>query len=169
MFDVEEVVWKDHADACLVQVIDKSQKEASSTIIVHAVSAGPTTMQQPSSASTPLYGLANSAGGAVGTSQAVGSLAVSMCGGGHNVVFESLMDHELPSNVFERMLAGSPAPFAGSPDLRPDGIDTAKNPTWLMFGWSHRENGFVNFYDVSGNPYQGDRPCMPHIHTSVSY
>ena len=114
MFDVEEVVRKDHADACLVQVIDKSQKEASRTSIVHAVSAGPTTTQRPSLASTPLCGSANSAGGTVGTLQAVGSFAASMCGGGRNVVFEGLMDRELPSSVFEWMLAGSPAPFEGS-------------------------------------------------------
>ena len=167
---VEEVTREDEADACrLVHLIDNTQKETSRTSIVHAVSAGPTTTQQPSLASTSLSGMANSAGEAVGTLQAVGSFAVSICGGGRNMVFESLMDRELPSSVFERMLAGVPAPFAGSPDLRPHGIDTAKNPSWLMFGWSHKENCFLNFYDVGGNPHQGDRPCMSHIHTSVSY
>ena len=125
-------------------------------------------MQQPSLASASLSGVANSAGGAVRTLQGVGSFAASICGGGRNMVFESSMDRELPSSVFERMLAGSPGPFAGSPHLRPGGIDAAKNPSWLMFGWSHQDHGFVNFYDVSGNPYQGDRPCKSHTHASMS-
>ena len=81
-------------------------------------------------------------------------------GAGRNNVFESLMDRESPHAAFDEILASETAPFAGSPDLRPAGIDTEKNPTWVLFGWSHKETDFTNYYDIEQNPFRGDQPCI---------
>ena len=97
---------------------------------------------------------------------------MSMCGGAaRNVIFENLMDREINLAVFDKMLKGAPAPFAGAPDLRPEGIDTAKNPTWLLFGWSHKHADFVNHYGVAQNPFQGDRgfPNLISIMYNIHY
>ena len=73
------------------------------------------------------------------------------------VVFDSMMDQEVALTVFDRMLAGASAPFAGSPDLRSGTMDTSKNPVWLLFGYDHGPKTFSSVYDVTENPNHGDR------------
>jgi hypothetical protein len=71
-------------------------------------------------------------------------------------VFDSKMDLEISLTVFNRILAGASAPFAGSPDLRPGAMDTSTNPAWLLFGYDHNQATFSSVYDVSENPNHGD-------------
>ena len=84
-------------------------------------------------------------------------------GAGRTNAFESLMDRKMPHAVFDWILASETAPFEGSPDLRPAGIDAEKNPTRILFGWSHREADFTKYYDVEQNPLRGDRPCVQYV------
>ena len=71
-------------------------------------------------------------------------------------IFESKMDREVKFSVFERILLGEQAPFVGTPDLRPGAMDTATNPTWLLFGWDHAQATFSSVYEVHENPDHGD-------------
>ena len=71
-------------------------------------------------------------------------------------IFESKMDREVKFSVFERILLGEQAPFVGTPDLRPGAMDTATNPTWLLFGWDHSQATFSSVYEVHENPDHGD-------------
>ena len=72
-------------------------------------------------------------------------------------VFDSRLDLEIGVRVFSRILAGASNPFAGSPDLRPGGIDTSMIPSWLLFGWDHDKAKFGSVYSVMDNPNHGDQ------------
>ena len=72
-------------------------------------------------------------------------------------VFESRLDLEIGVIVFRRILDGASNPFAGSPDLRPGGIDTSMIPSWLLFGWDHEKGKFGSVYSVMENPNHGDQ------------
>ena len=72
-------------------------------------------------------------------------------------VFESRLDLEIGVRVFSRILDGAPSAFARSPDLRPGGIDTSVDPSWLLFGWGHAQGKFGSVYSVVENPNHGDQ------------
>jgi hypothetical protein len=72
-------------------------------------------------------------------------------------VFDSRLDLEIGVRVFSKILAGASNPFAGSPDLRPGGIDTSMIPSWLLFGWDHDKAKFGSVYSVMDNPNHGDQ------------
>jgi hypothetical protein len=131
--DIEEVIRQEIKATNDVPI----SVSASSSIVpaVHAVSSLPSLMVAAPSLQQPLRRVPHTSG----------------------QVFESRLDLEIGVRVFSRILDGAPSPFAGSPDLRPGGIDTSVDPSWLLFGWGHALGKFGSVYSVVENPNHGDQ------------